>query len=297
LVGGQFAHFPATGGSRKPEVFRPPTRHVEVEKDYDDYNDIPEVRQPVNRARGLTNSRSRTGGKTRQESSRGKQSQPSKSGRDRTAGGSARRQFKPRFDVRPPAEEQFTPTPQQFTPAVEQFTPKAQQFTPQVQEQFSQPAQQFTPQVQEQFSQPAQQFTPRQEQFIPTQEQFAPAQQFAPQQQQFEPASQSRFVAAIEQFKPRIEQPRTQVTQPEVQRTEAVPVPRARPSQHRFTAAQEQRVSPVQRQQRPQPPAAPRQVQPVVFNPEDSLFSNIVSPEEGTDGDGVYFSYSAVLGS
>merc|ERR1712106_997895 len=91
----------------------------------------------------------------------------------------------------------------------------------------------------------------------PVQRQQQPVQR---QQQPVHVQARPRFVAAVEQ--PRSAQPQ------------------ARPAQ-------------VQRQQHPiQAQAAP------IFDPADSLFSNtIVSPQDGDQGDGVYFSYTAVLGN
>merc|ERR1711892_493901 len=69
LAGAQFAHFPAAGGGGKPsrpaptrqEVARPPSRQVQQEVDYDDYEDIPVPRKVIPRNRGQTNTNSRAG--------------------------------------------------------------------------------------------------------------------------------------------------------------------------------------------------------------------------------------------
>merc|ERR1719206_356644 len=94
--------------------------------------------------------------------------------------------------------------------------------------------------------------------------------------------------APFTQFQPRIEQSREE---------ENTPVFTDTTQAHRLVPAV--RPAPVQRQQVEQQRLEPqRQEQPLQTQPVfDSLFSNtVVAPQQGEQGEGVYFSYTATLG-
>ena len=345
----QFKHFPTTGGATTDIRQRgggigptrqlgnnAPTRQVKTEVYY---VDTPEVRRPVNRNRGRTNARARSGSSGRnspkkldRERSRpslntaaGIRGDPSQT-RETTQGvelDTVRRPFIPHFAdeveetfvfQQPVARGQVQPPSafQQFQPSREQTRDQKPRF---LQSSLSRPAplerqqslpskaapvftqaaslssntivppqasafELFQPRIEQNR---AKQFTPPQTlQLRPTQAQQV--QQFsAAEGQQFRPP-QTKDVTATQ---------RRQFTPPET-----TPLQLATLSQSRFVSAEKQ-------QQRSfQPPPAQRQQQPLpaqaapVFNQADSLFSNIiVSPQDGEQGGGVYFSYTAVLGN
>jgi hypothetical protein len=253
-----------------------------------DYEDRTEVRKPVSRNRGRTNSRSRSGASIRispnkPSNERIRPSLDSNAGiRGRPSQTNAR-PFIPQFTTeaedtfvfQQPARDQVQPSLafEQFQPRIEQS--RAQQAAPSQTQQFIQPQAQQTRQPQaQQFRQPQAQQTrqpqsqqivqPRAQQFIQPQ-----AQQFRqPQAQQVrQPPANGLASQQTQQFPPH--------------------------QQQRSLQSSPRRPAPAQRQQQPLPAqAAP------VFNQADSLFSNIiVSPQDGEQGGGVYFSYTAVLGN